>query len=170
MRYHSCMDYCFVSPLGPIAYRWQQGICCRIRLLNDYPSLPASDDPVSHWLSHWFAGRSLPLPPRIDPATPFQAKLRNALSAIPFGERYTYGALAADLNSSPRAVGQALGANPLPIMIPCHRIVAANGPGGFACGPTWKSKLLQFEAAVSKASGRNNCNLKHNAKRAMIRQ
>ena len=63
--------------------------------------------------------------------TPFQLRVWHALMAIPAGQPATYGALAKQLGTAARAVGQACGANPLPILIPCHRVVAANGPGGF---------------------------------------
>ena len=63
--------------------------------------------------------------------TSFQLRVWRALLAIPAGQTLTYGALAAQLNTAPRAVGQACGANPLPLVIPCHRVVSANGLGGF---------------------------------------
>lgn len=64
-------------------------------------------------------------------ATPHQHRVWQALLAIPVGRTRSYGAIAAEIGSSPRAVGQACGANPLPILIPCHRAVAKNGSGGF---------------------------------------
>jgi len=63
--------------------------------------------------------------------TPHRMKVWQALRAIPRGQAKTYGELAQQLGSSPRAVGQACGSNPLPLIIPCHRVVAKNGPGGF---------------------------------------
>ena len=63
--------------------------------------------------------------------TPHQMKVWQALRAIPRGHATTYGMLAQQLGSSPRAVGQACGSNPLPLIVPCHRVVAKNGPGGF---------------------------------------
>ena len=63
--------------------------------------------------------------------TPFQLRVWHALMGIPAGRPATYGALATELRTAARAVGQACGANPLPILIPCHRVVAANGLGGF---------------------------------------
>ncbi len=64
--------------------------------------------------------------------TPFQLRVWRALLQIPPGQPTTYGALAKALGTAPRAVGQACGANPLPIIIPCHRVLAANGAlGGF---------------------------------------
>lgn len=64
--------------------------------------------------------------------TPFQKRVWAEISTIPSGQAREYRDLAAALHSAPRAIGQACGANPLPIVIPCHRVVAANGLGGFA--------------------------------------
>ena len=64
--------------------------------------------------------------------TPFQLRLWQALCEIPRGRTLTYGELARRLGGEARAVGQACGDNRLPIVIPCHRVVAANGIGGFA--------------------------------------
>ena len=63
--------------------------------------------------------------------TPFQLRVWHTLMGIPAGRPTTYGGLAAQLGTAARAVGQACGANPLPILIPCHRVVAARGLGGF---------------------------------------
>ncbi|MDP1644747.1 MAG: methylated-DNA--[protein]-cysteine S-methyltransferase [Thiobacillus sp.] len=63
--------------------------------------------------------------------TPFQLRVWHTLMAIPAGQPTTYGALAKQLGTAARTVGQACGANPLPILIPCHRVLAANGLGGF---------------------------------------
>jgi methylated-DNA-[protein]-cysteine S-methyltransferase len=86
--------------------------------------------------------------------TPFQLRVWSALRAIPPGQPTTYGALANRLGSAARAVGQACGANPLPILIPCHRVVAANGLGGFmhaASGAPLavKAWLLRHEQGAS---------------------
>jgi len=64
--------------------------------------------------------------------TDHQRKVWRAMSVIPRGQTRQYGELARELSSSPRAVGQACGANPLPIIIPCHRVVSKTGMGGFA--------------------------------------
>ena len=64
--------------------------------------------------------------------TPFQRKLWEALCRIPRGKTRTYGDLARELDGEARAVGQACGDNRLPVVIPCHRVVAADGIGGFA--------------------------------------
>ncbi|MCB1887251.1 MAG: methylated-DNA--[protein]-cysteine S-methyltransferase [Rhodocyclaceae bacterium] len=64
--------------------------------------------------------------------TPHQQRVWAAMRRIPRGHVRRYGDLAAELGSAARAVGQACGANPCPVVVPCHRVVAASGPGGFA--------------------------------------
>lgn len=64
--------------------------------------------------------------------TPFQQRVWQAITAIPRGQVLSYGTVAKALRSAPRAVGQACGANPYPLIIPCHRVTAAQGLGGFA--------------------------------------
>ena len=72
----------------------------------------------------------LPLRPA---GTPFQRRVWAEIAAIPSGQTHTYGQLARSLRNAPRAVGQACGANPYPVVIPCHRVVATGGGlGGFA--------------------------------------
>ena len=72
----------------------------------------------------------LPLRPA---GTTFQRRVWEQISAIPTGQTHTYGQLAKNLKNAPRAVGQACGANPYPLVIPCHRVVATGGGmGGFA--------------------------------------
>jgi methylated-DNA-[protein]-cysteine S-methyltransferase len=71
----------------------------------------------------------LPLEPI---GTPFRQRVWNALLAIPAGQTRSYGDIARQVSSAPRAVGQAVGDNPLPIVIPCHRVIATDGSlGGF---------------------------------------
>lgn len=67
--------------------------------------------------------------------TVFQRRVWQGISSIAPGQVWTYGQLALEIGSVPRAVGQACGSNPLPIVIPCHRVVASGGIGGFAHHP-----------------------------------
>ncbi len=68
---------------------------------------------------------------------------------IPYGKVVTYKELADKLKTSPRAIGQALKKNPVPIVIPCHRVVAKNGLGGFSAGIDIKKELLRLERTRS---------------------
>ncbi|MCF7821665.1 MAG: methylated-DNA--[protein]-cysteine S-methyltransferase [Mariprofundaceae bacterium] len=138
----------YESPLGPIGLELAGDVCHHITLGSTRAPECSPDHPMALWLRAYFMGSHLNLPPIAPPNTLFQKRLRKALLEIPFGETRTYGELAKALNSAPRAVGQSLGANPLPILIPCHRIVAADGLGGFACGLAWKKRLLKFEKAM----------------------
>lgn len=99
----------------------------------------------------YFADPTLPLEvPLVPVGTAFQQRVWAALRQIPPGTTWTYGELARRLNSAPRAVGQACRRNPIPIVIPCHRIVARDGAGGYSgatSGPelTIKHWLLAHE-------------------------
>ena len=90
----------------------------------------------------------LPLAPA---GTEFQQRVYKAMLAIPKGSTRRYGDLAKDLGVPAQPVGQACGSNPIPIFIPCHRVVGGNGLGGFSGlgGVETKIKLLQFERAYS---------------------
>lgn len=79
-----------------------------------------------------------------------------AMTQIPYGETRTYGDLAAELDTSPVAVGQACGRNPVPIVVPCHRVVGSDGIGGFSAagGVELKRRLLAFERGESLARWR----------------
>jgi len=139
------MVYLYDSPLGPITYQWDGEVCHRLWLEKLADASAVHPDPVSQWLDAYFNGEQRSVPRLAKPASDFQARMRGGLLNIPVGEVRTYGEIAKVLQTSPRAMGQALGANPFPVLIPCHRVIAADGLGGFACGLEWKKKLLRFE-------------------------
>lgn len=103
-------------------------------------------------LSQYLAGRKTRFDNQLDlgDGTPFQKKVWAAMSRIPYGETRTYQWLAEQVKvNSPRAVGQACGSNPLPILIPCHRVVASDGTlGGYGGGLKIKRHLLKIEGAL----------------------
>jgi O-6-methylguanine DNA methyltransferase len=129
------------------------------------PSVPRHREAIPHDLlqqiSRWhrlttralkvaLAGREpLELPPLdVAAGTDFQRQVWRALQQIPRGKTSSYGAIARQIGrpKSVRAVGGACGANPLPVLIPCHRVLAANGRlGGFSGGLPWKRRLLAAE-------------------------
>ena len=110
------------------------------------------------WLDGYFAGETpspaaVPLAPA---GTDFQRRGWEAMDAIPYGAPCTYGHLAATLRdegvpASAQAVGGAVGRNPLLLIRPCHRVVAATGPGGYAAGGDVKAWLLAHEAATASS-------------------
>ncbi|MFW5909301.1 MAG: methylated-DNA--[protein]-cysteine S-methyltransferase [Thiohalospira sp.] len=110
-------------------------------------------DAVHAWLGAVARDPRCPPPPvpLAEPRTPFQGRLRQRLQALAPGETVTYRELARALGSAPRAVAMAARANPLPLVVPCHRVVAVAGPGGYAGaaeGPlaSFKAWLLEREA------------------------
>ena len=100
----------------------------------------------------YFSGRltRFDLPLALGPGE-FQRRFQDALMAIPFGQTRTYGDLAKELGVSAQAAGQACGANSIPIIVPCHRVLAAQGLGGFSgvIGIETKVSLLKHEGAAS---------------------
>ena len=109
------------------------------------------------WLDEYFAGRAPAFTPayRIDGLTPFRNDVIRAMLAIPFGETATYGDIAAAVakkrglkKMSAQAVGGAVGWNPICIIIPCHRVIGANGAlVGYGGGIKNKVALLKYESA-----------------------
>ena len=83
----------------------------------------------------------------LDDSRPFYQKVWLRMRKISWGSTLTYGAMAAAIGhpQASRAVGQACAANPLPLVIPCHRITGTRDLGGFAWGLGWKAKLLELE-------------------------
>ena len=99
------------------------------------------------------------LPLDLSRGTPFQRRVWKTLRAIPYGRLWSYRGLASRVGGVQyaRAVGGAVGANPLPIIVPCHRVVAQDAPiGGFSSGLPAKRRLLALEGSLSRlrASGR----------------
>ena len=141
------------SPVGPLTI-WEDGGA--VTALDWTRVTPTSNSPVlisvANELRAYFDGTlhcfSAPLAPR---GSDFQQKFYEALCAIPYGQTRTYGDLATDLGVSAQAIGQACGANPIPILIPCHRVLGASGLGGFsgAGGVEAKVALLKLEGAAS---------------------
>ena len=115
---------------------------------------------AASWLEQYFAGEN-PSPARLHitpEGTHFQKHVWEAMARIPYGHTRTYSQIAAQLReagvaASPRAVGGAVGRNPLLIVRPCHRVVAAGGLGGYAAGAEAKTWLLEHEAATASSIG-----------------
>ncbi len=95
----------------------------------------------------WFKGKKRGFSAALSPVgSAFQRRVWAALSRIPFGETRSYGDVATKVGSSPRAVGRAIGTNPICLIVPCHRVIGADGSlTGFAFGTDTKRTLLEFE-------------------------
>ena len=149
------------SPLGPLALAAEEGKLIGLWLQNqkhfragvpsDAPFDPqaAPFSQVRAWLDAYFAGQNPPLEVPLDPqGTDYQLRVWRALREIPYGQTVTYGQLAEKLHSAARAVGAAVGRNPVSILIPCHRVVGADGClTGYAGGLENKKRLLRLEGA-----------------------
>ena len=143
------------SPLGPLRLLSDGLALVGLYLPDRGPALAAAagGDPVlaatAAQLGEYFAGRRTDFDLPLDPhGTPFQRAVWTALQAIPHGVTTSYGALAARLGRprAARAVGAANGQNPISIVIPCHRVIGANGTlTGYAGGLERKQALLELE-------------------------
>jgi len=161
---HTNLHYAYLdSPIGPLLIA---GDAEAIRYLK-FPRRGKAVRPGAGWqesargpvgeairqLRDYFAGRrtefDLPLAPQ---GTEFQRSVWRRLQEIPYGETISYGELARRVGNpkAARAVGSANGSNPIPIVIPCHRVIASDGTlGGFGGGLPTKQTLLGLETAVT---------------------
>ncbi len=159
------------SPFGPLLLRANDNAVTRLTWIMDdgdaddgHPRITAPDKSANspsqkllagavQQLEDYFDGKlrdfDLPLAPA---GTPFQQRVWHEMAKIPFGETMTYGQLADKSESVARAVGGACGANPIPIIIPCHRVLGGGGKlGGFSggLGPDSKRALLEHEGVLT---------------------
>lgn len=102
---------------------------------------------VQRWVDAYTAGKRPLSYEASDLGTAFQQSVWRAIAQIPYGETRTYRDIAESIGAptAMRAVGNACGANPLPLVVPCHRVIAQHGLGGFSGPAAWKKRLLDFE-------------------------
>jgi methylated-DNA-[protein]-cysteine S-methyltransferase len=140
------------SPLGDLTITCEDGAVVAVDW--GWARDQASDgllDKAKTQLEAYFDGKArsfdLPLVPA---GTNFQRRVWRLIETIPCGQTMSYGAMAKALNSSARAIGTACGANPIPVIIPCHRVLAATGIGGYSGEGGLKTKvaLLRLEGAL----------------------
>ena len=150
------------SPLGPLTLFAEDN--CLIALVfgnyGGYDDIPLFRE-AQRQLEEYFSGQrrnfSLPMNPE---GTEFQRRVWMALTEIPYGAPISYRELAVRVEAPKafQAVGQANGRNPLPILIPCHRVIAANGTlGGYSGGLERKKFLLELEGYACKVSRKKSC-------------
>ena len=145
------------SPLGKLKITCRESSLLSI----EFDCLQALSSPISDMekficreLNCYFRAADYPIEiPTFPQGTDFQLEVWAKLRAIPVGEVWTYGQLAKELSTSPRAVGNACRKNPIPIIVPCHRVIAATGLGGFAGEREGtlteiKKKLLRHEGVI----------------------
>lgn len=142
-----------IVPIGPVSITIDAGRVCRI----EFKPAKKTSRPFTAKIRAWFRGYTkgcagkFPYSLNLN-GTPFQKAVWKAMAKIPYGETRTYGWVAgkAGRPKAVRAVGNACSANPLPILIPCHRVVASNGLGGFSSGLALKKRLLAMEKREAK--------------------
>lgn len=129
-------DAVIATPVGFLGLRADSGFLVRVEFLGpqavEIPPPSGLLREAQRQLAVWFTDPvfQFTIPCRLD-GTAFQRKVWEQIATIPCGAVRTYSEVAKTIGSAPRAVGGACGANPLPIVVPCHRVVAAHGIGGF---------------------------------------
>jgi methylated-DNA-[protein]-cysteine S-methyltransferase len=151
------------SPIGPLMLAGDADALRVLAFVRD--GCPAPDDawtpddgglldPVCHELDEYFAGRLARFRTAVAPdGTPFQQRVWHELQAIPYGQTISYAELARRIGvpKAVRAVGAANGANPIAIIIPCHRVIGSNGSlTGFGGGLPTKRALLDLEQGTRR--------------------
>ena len=146
------MQATIASPLGRLRLTEEGGALTRLDFVEDEPLRPPetplliqAERELGEYFSGTRRGFDLPLAPQ---GTDFQRRVWRALQDIPYGQTRSYAQLAAAVGAprACRAVGGANGRNPLPILIPCHRVIAADGRlAGFSAGLERKEALLELE-------------------------
>jgi methylated-DNA-[protein]-cysteine S-methyltransferase len=140
-----------VGPFGPVCLVERDGLL--VALEWRIPEVTGETALLAEGLSQleaYFAGRLRRFDLPVEWGTGLNADVRRAMAAIPHGETRTYGQIAKVVGAPAQAVGQACGANPLPILIPCHRVTGTNWFGGFSApgGVETKAALLRHEGAL----------------------
>ncbi|MGN6867035.1 MAG: methylated-DNA--[protein]-cysteine S-methyltransferase [Solirubrobacteraceae bacterium] len=147
----------FDSPLGQLTLVADaDGTLRHLYFPGTAPALDSADrDPEAlaaavEQLEQYFRGERTRFELRLDyGGTPFQHSVWDALRTIEYGKTTTYGALARALEAQPRAVGSAVGATPIPIIVPCHRVIGSDGSlTGYGGGLPRKRALLDLESGV----------------------
>ncbi|HEY4704215.1 MAG TPA: methylated-DNA--[protein]-cysteine S-methyltransferase [Thermoplasmata archaeon] len=145
------MKEIFQTPIGSVAVQTDGGVVQEVHLgARGRPQ--AVSTPVARDLARYFSGESVDFgryDVDLSGYTEFERKVYAATRRIPPGEVRTYGDIARAIGKpgASRAVGNALGKNPACIVIPCHRVVASDGLGGFTGGLAWKRRLLHLEGS-----------------------
>ena len=140
-----------VGPFGPVALVEREGLL--VGLEWRLPEVSGESALLAEGLAQlaaYFDRRLTRFELALDWGTGLNAAVRRAMADIPYGETRTYGQIAKAVGAPAQAVGQACGANPLPILIPCHRVTGTNWFGGFSApgGVETKAALLQHEGAL----------------------
>lgn len=140
-----------LGPFGPVTLVERDGVL--VGLEWQHPEVAGETPLLAEGLAQlaaYFAGRLRRFDLPLDWGARLNAAVRRAMADIPYGETRTYGEIARAVGAPAQAVGQACGANPLPILIPCHRVTGTSWFGGFSApgGVETKAALLRHEGAL----------------------
>ncbi len=153
----------YSSPIGPIVIESDSQAITSLRFSNEQACVASTTQEKAgdeaaitipiiaetlQWLDDYFSGKRPCNVPRLNPqGTAFQKRVWQALLTIPYGKTISYGEIAKMVDCrSAQAVGQAVGRNPIALIIPCHRVIAAHGKiGGYEYGIEIKKRLLELE-------------------------
>ncbi|MGR3374420.1 methylated-DNA--[protein]-cysteine S-methyltransferase [Pseudooceanicola nanhaiensis] len=140
------------TPVGPLSLHEEDGAITRVSWRGAAPAGRSEVlEEAARQLAAYFAGtrRTFELPLAVQ-GSALQRAVCAEMAAIPFGETVTYGDIARTLGRPAQAIGQACGGNPIPVIIPCHRVLGASGLGGFSGegGVETKVALLRHEGAA----------------------
>jgi methylated-DNA-[protein]-cysteine S-methyltransferase len=138
------------SPFGPLTITAAGGKLTTLEWREGHSDLSPLLVHTAAQLTAYFAHQHYSFDLPMEWGTGLHAAVRRAMAAIPIGETRTYGDIAKMVGAPSQAVGQACGANPLPILIPCHRVTGTNWFGGFSApgGVETKAALLRHEGAL----------------------
>ena len=138
------------GPFGPMTLCEVDGRITRLEWRADPDDGSALLAEAARQLTAYFAGRLTSFDLPVDWGTGLHERVRQAMAAIPFGQTRTYGEIAKAVGAPAQAVGQACGANPIPIIVPCHRVLGRSTLGGFSApgGVETKVALLRHEGAA----------------------
>ncbi|MCW1918649.1 methylated-DNA--[protein]-cysteine S-methyltransferase [Rhodobacter sp. KR11] len=138
-----------VTPLGPVSLSETEAGISALHWTEGHQSSPLIAEALAQ-LEAWFAGRLEVFDLALDFRPGLTGTVQRAMGQIPRGQTLTYGQIARQVGAPPQAVGQACGANPLPLIVPCHRVLGAKGLGGFSApgGVEAKIWLLRHEGAL----------------------
>ena len=140
------------TPVGLLAIQMRGKLLCKLEWTlvtppgSEYAELPAALE--QQFNQYWLTGKFTMQAALLQQGTEFQQKIWHTLYQIPLGQTKTYGELAKELDTGPRALANACRKNPFPLIIPCHRVQAKTGIGGYAGASS--GKLVKIKAALLK--------------------
>jgi methylated-DNA-[protein]-cysteine S-methyltransferase len=143
------------TPIGPITVSEEDGAIVALdwgwgRDQTETPTLRRARSQLHAYFDGKRDSFTLPLNPQ---GTPYRRRVWQALTEIPYGATRSYAEIARAAGGAPRSVGQANAANPIPIIIPCHRVLASNGIGGYSGGDGLETKRYLLALETHAGSG-----------------